>query len=484
MWSDAADPAWLAEAGEALRGLELPAPGTLARRELPAGVPARRWVHTVRSGPESGIVWLDGGITSRHFVAWDPLLTVAASRGQITLTGGGHQVVMAGRAFDMLELLEHTFARTGRKLFGYLGYELVDELEDLPPPPAPDVEVPELWLELHDTWIEVSGGRSTLVSSRRRDGAHVDAMADGLGRVAATRGSGGDRSEAAGSTREGAAGPAILDRLRGTVVVEPDDAAYERAVARVVESIHGGDLFQTNLCRRFAAPRRPSRSLYDAMRATGDAAYGAWIGRPEWDVFSRSPECFVSVRGGRVESRPIKGTRRRGADPGADAKLRDELLSSTKDGAELAMIVDLVRNDLGRVCVPGSVRVAAHRELMELATVWHTVSRVTGELPDTRLVPLLRASFPPGSITGAPKIQAVAEARQEETVRRGPAMGAVGWIEPGAGLELSVAIRTAVADRERVVYHAGCGIVADSDPREEREESLVKAAPFLSAFGS
>ena len=149
------------------------------------------------------------------------------------------------------------------------------------------------------------------------------------------------------------------------------------------------------------------------------------------------------------------------------------------------MIVDLVRNDLGRVCRPGSVRVAEHRQLMPLESVWHTYSRVCGRLPEgTGVSAVLRATFPPGSITGAPKIQAMSRAVEEERVRRGPAMGAVGWFDVGGDLELSVAIRTAVADRTRVVYHAGCGIVADSIAAQERRESEVKADAFLRAFES
>jgi para-aminobenzoate synthetase component 1 len=149
------------------------------------------------------------------------------------------------------------------------------------------------------------------------------------------------------------------------------------------------------------------------------------------------------------------------------------------------MIVDVVRNDLGRVCETGSVEVTGHAELMSLPTLHHTVSTVRGRLrPDAGPVGLLRAAFPPASITGAPKIQAMAAIAAEEERRRGPAMGALGWISLGGDLELAVAIRTAAAARGRVVYHAGCGIVADSDPEQEFEESAVKARAFLTALGA
>ena len=188
-----------------------------------------------------------------------------------------------------------------------------------------------------------------------------------------------------------------------------------------------------------------------------------------------------------METRPIKGTRPRGANPRQDRALARELAESAKDRAELAMIVDVCRNDLGRVCACGSIEVVRHAELVTLPTVHHTVSTVRGRLRPVDAVapvPLLRAAFPPASITGAPKIQATWVAAEEEDRRRGPAMGALGWISLGGDLELAVTIRTAAAARGRVVYHAGCGVVADSDPESELEETAVKARAFLAALGA
>ena len=205
-------------------------------------------------------------------------------------------------------------------------------------------------------------------------------------------------------------------------------------------------------------------------------------------MLSISPELFLALRGGRggeVESRPIKGTRPRGANPRQDRALARELAESAKDRAELTMIVDVVRNDLGRVCAAGSVEVTAHAELITLPTLHHTVSTVRGRLaPGAGALELLRAAFPPASITGAPKIQAMAALAAAEERRRGPAMGALGWISLGGDLELAVAIRTAVAAGGRVAYHAGCGIVADSDPELEFAESAAKARAFLAALGA
>jgi para-aminobenzoate synthetase component 1 len=185
-----------------------------------------------------------------------------------------------------------------------------------------------------------------------------------------------------------------------------------------------------------------------------------------------------------VKTRPIKGTRPRGDTPEADRALGQELEASEKDRAELAMIVDLMRNDLGRVCLAGSVDVEAHARRVSLPTVHHTLSTVSGRLREPRDASgLLRACFPAGSITGAPKIQAMVIAGEEEERRRGPAMGSIGWIGLDGELDLSVAIRTAAAAAGRVAYHAGGGIVADSDPEAELRETSAKARAFLTALG-
>ncbi|HWB95121.1 MAG TPA: chorismate-binding protein, partial [Bryobacteraceae bacterium] len=172
------------------------------------------------------------------------------------------------------------------------------------------------------------------------------------------------------------------------------------------------------------------------------------------------------------------------ASAAEDAALLRDLAASGKDRAELAMIVDVVRNDLGRVSRAGSVVVERHAELLTLPTVHHTVSLVAGDLrAGVTAGQLMRAAFPPASISGAPKIRAMEVAAMEEGARRGPSMGGIGWISPGGDLELSVAIRTAVTAGGRVVYHAGCGITADSDPAGEWQESEHKAAAFVRALG-
>ena len=260
--------------------------------------------------------------------------------------------------------------------------------------------------------------------------------------------------------------------------------AHAAAVARILEWIAAGDLYQANLTFQIAAPWQHTAvqlaaRLWDATPGAGHAAL-----MPVDDattVVSASPETFLRTSGDSVVTRPIKGTRRRHTDPDRDAASAAELSASAKDAAEHVMIVDLMRNDLGKVCRTGTVQVPDHARLERHPTVWHLTSTVEGRLrPDVRLADLLAATFPPGSVTGAPKRMAVARTREVEPVRRGAYCGAVGLISPGT-IELSVAIRTAVVGNGMASYGTGGGIVADSRSDDEYDEALAKAAAFLAA---
>ena len=221
------------------------------------------------------------------------------------------------------------------------------------------------------------------------------------------------------------------------------------------------------------------------MRSISPARFEAFLKLDEQrTVLSISPELFLKINDRVVESAPIKGTRTRGVTSEEDQALLSGLVTSDKDRAELAMIVDVTRNDLSRVCEAGSVQVVEHAEPMTLPTVHHLVSTVRGRLRrDAGPVDLLRAAFPAASISGAPKIEAMRVALREEGQWRGPCMGAIGWIAMNGDMELSVAIRTAFVTNGRVRYYAGCGITADSVPETEFEESSHKAAAFIRALG-
>jgi para-aminobenzoate synthetase component 1 len=419
------------------------------------------------------LAWLDGGPGAHRLYA-RPIATLTVRKGRAKVEGPRGQVSFRAGGFDLLEAAFAAWGGTaGASLVGYFGYELAGELEPLPPPPPDDLGLPDLHLQLFSSCLLWDGRLWTLEATDAWSAVPPVVEIEQL---------------LERSRRQPARDLSRGRLATGPVVSRPGHAGFKAGVERIREHIARGDIFQANLCRRLEAPfpAEAGWPLYQRFRAASPADHGAFFnlggGRM---LLSVSPELYLSVRGDRVETRPIKGTRPRGANPREDRALARELMESEKDRAELTMIVDVARNDLGRVCDAGSVQVPAHAELATLPTLHHTVSTVQGRLlPDRGPADLLRASFPPASITGAPKIRAMSILAGEEEVRRGPAMGAFGWISLAGDLELSVAIRTAVCAKGRIAYHAGCGIVADSDPELELEESAVKARAFLTALGA
>ncbi len=269
-----------------------------------------------------------------------------------------------------------------------------------------------------------------------------------------------------------------------TVEIGPFVAATRRdrflhGVARIKQWIAAGDIYQVNLSQAFVAEVTGASlfGLYEALRAASPAPMAAWLALDGKEVLSSSPEMFLKISGRGIETRPIKGTRPRFADPHEDRRSACELQTSAKEIAELVMITDLLRNDLGQVCEFGSVEVAGMLQLESLAQVHHLVSTVTGTLrPDTDAIAALAACFPGGSITGAPKIRAMEIIRELEQSPRGIYCGAIGWFGYNGECSFNIAIRTLVRDGPRLIYQVGAGIVADSDPQQEYEETLHKAA--------
>ena len=262
---------------------------------------------------------------------------------------------------------------------------------------------------------------------------------------------------------------------------------YLDAVSRVREYILAGDIFQTNLSQRFEAPLAESPwQLYRRMRTRNAAPFAAFFETPDVSVVSASPERFLRVdERGHVETRPIKGTMPRGFGPEHDGLLGQALSESAKDRAENLMIVDLMRNDLSRVCSAGTVRVPELFTLEHYATVHHLVSTVVGELaPGRDALDLLRAAFPGGSITGAPKVRAMEIIAELEPSQRSVYCGSIGYCSVTGALDTSIAIRTVIAPagRGRVYFSAGGGIVADSDPEQEYRETLHKARGMIDAL--
>ncbi|MCE5278015.1 MAG: anthranilate synthase component I family protein [Planctomycetaceae bacterium] len=371
--------------------------------------------------------------------------------------------------------------------FGFAGYELANLVERLPAPRAGDTHLPDLRLSLHDAVLVYDAllrqwQMVELVFDHPPDGAGCAARAlqDMIDQAR-------DLPTAPPPEAAERADPTCRPVVAGAVCNFTDEQ-YRQAVARCVEYIAAGDIFQVNLSRRLSVRQGPpAAAIYQALRRRNPAWYSAYLqfefaGAP-CAVLSSSPELFLSARDGRVVTRPIKGTRPRRGDAAADAAAAEALLASPKDNAELAMIIDLLRNDLGRVCRYGSVVVSEKRRLEVHPTVLHLVGTVEGQLcAGVDAAALLRATFPGGSITGAPKIRAMEIINEIESVPRGVYTGCIGYVGVDGSCQWNIAIRTLVCDGGDVHMQVGGGIVADSQPQGELDETADKARAMLEAI--
>lgn len=267
---------------------------------------------------------------------------------------------------------------------------------------------------------------------------------------------------------------------------------YLAMIETIKEEIRSGNTYQTNLTRRIEAALPPDTStaaIFKRLRSRHPAPFSAYIERPDSAVISASPERFFKIENGMISAAPIKGTRPRGHDQQEDDRLRNELLNSEKDRAENTMIVDLLRNDLGRVCEFGSVTVDRLCEIEEHPSLFHLVSTINGKLRDgLKFSDILKALFPCGSITGAPKLSTMKIIDRLEPTPRGLSMGAIGYYLPasfglGESIDLSVAIRTMVIRDSIATFNVGGGIVIDSDPEKEWDETVTKSRALLDALG-
>jgi para-aminobenzoate synthetase component 1 len=387
---------------------------------------------------------------------------------------------------------------------GYLAYDWGLVLESLPAPRVDDLALDDVVLGVYD-WViawDHAESRAWIISTGLPEGDVTRRAARARQRAAAVRA----RLESAAPLPAASVPPARHEGPRhpsksGAAPSYPAEGgwwdpklelrssftrtAYLDAVARVREYIFAGDIFQANLSQRFEAPLVEAPwTLYTRLRVRNPAPFAAFFELPQATVLSASMERFLRVdRAGHVETRPIKGTRPRGLGPEHDAALGLALTESAKDRAENLMIVDLLRNDLSRVCAPGSVKVPELFALERYATVHHLVSTVVGDLePGADGLALLRAAFPGGSITGAPKLRAMEIIAELEPSYRGVYCGSIGYWSLTGELDTSIAIRTAVARHGRVYFNAGGGIVADSDPEQEYRETLDKARGLIDAL--
>jgi para-aminobenzoate synthetase component 1 len=466
----------------------VPVPDPVRCCERLAGLPYRLFLDSAATGSRLG---------RYSYVMADPVAVVRTS-------GDGNALAM------LREMLapHRTPAVDGLPPFqggaaGYLAYDWGLTLERLPAPRYDDLGLDDLVIGLYD-WVlawDHATAQAWLISTGlgaaagEREGRAAARAAQVRARLVTTTTSKGTSSVVRGAAAAGEPSSATVRGMAPSFAVDGWDGlalrssfargAYLDAVSRVREYIYAGDIFQANLSQRFEAPLpQAAWEFYRALRTANPAPFAAFFECGDVSVLSTSPERFLRVNAnGHVETRPIKGTRARCVGPEHDAALGQALAESSKDRAENLMIVDLMRNDLSRVCAPGTVRASELFALERYATVHHLVSTVVGDLaPGHDAFDLLRAAFPGGSITGAPKLRAMEIIAELEPSRRGVYCGAIGYWSTTGEMDTSIAIRTAVVRDRRIYFSAGGGIVADSDPEQEYRETIDKVRATIDAL--
>lgn len=371
---------------------------------------------------------------------------------------------------------------------GLFGYDLCHWIERLPRPRRDEFRTPDLAVGIYD-WViawDHQADRVWMISTGFPETNEVKRLARARERINWILDGDADGVHIATSPQQ-AIQISPLHPLPGvdSVFSNFDRTGFQSAVRRAIEYTHAGDCFQVNLAQRLVTPQTESAlELYRRLRQVNPAPFAAYFDLGEFQIASASPERFLRLSSsGRIEARPIKGTRPRGRTPQEDRANAAELLASQKDRSENVMIVDLLRNDLGRVCDYGSVMVPAVCRLETYPTVHHLVSEVCGQLRDgLTAIDLLKAAFPGGSVTGAPKVRAMEIIAELEPHARGPYCGSIGWIGFDGAMDTNILIRTFTAGGGWLQFPVGGGIVADSIPEAEYEETLHKAAGLLKAL--
>jgi para-aminobenzoate synthetase component 1 len=443
------------------------------------------------------------------FVSADPFAWVQSRCGHVETTRfGPNTVVVRQSGADPFSVLANLLTQypslpiAGLPPFqggaaGLFGYDLCHHIERLLRPRFDEFQTPDMAVGLYDwvaafdheqsrAWIISTGLPETQSPARRQ---HAQRRLRKVRRLLSGE-------VAAGTATARAPRPSLPPLKRDELACCHDlagipgigssftRAQYLEEAARAVEYVHAGDCFQVNLAQRLLHPATlPPLELYRRLRERNPAPFAGFLDLGDFVLASASPERFLRVEGGAVEARPIKGTRPRGKTPEEDRHNAQELLGSAKDRAENVMIVDLLRNDVGRVCAYGSVRVPAVCRLESYPYVHHLVSVVTGRLrPERGPVDLLRAAFPGGSVTGAPKVRAMEIIAELEPTARGPYCGSLGYIGFDGAMDTNILIRTFTVGRGWVQFPVGGGIVADSTPEGEYAETLHKAEGLVRAL--
>jgi len=429
--------------------------------------------------------FLDSGIRSVRigrysYLGCEPFQVLASHGKRIDVVSNGTHRVEHDNPFHALRLElnrirvdPHPDLPFSCGAVGFLGYGLGSHLERLPRTTLDDIGFPDMEFGFYDRIVAFDHEAGRVWTSAAElpgvSGSCEEKIEDLL-------------SKLSGAELPAETGPATRAGIRCNFT----RGEYLRAVQTAKDYVAAGDIFQVNLSQRFQTRLAVSPAeLYRRLRSINPAPYAAYLDCDGHAVVSASPELFLRVHGRRVETRPIKGTRPRGSRAEEDERLRAELLASDKDAAELAMIVDLERNDLGRVCSYGTVRVSEPRVLECYPTVWHGVATVEGTLHDPYdRIDLLKATFPGGSVTGAPKIRAMEIIDELEPTSRSVYTGSIGSIGFDGGMNLNIAIRTFLVRGKDAFFQVGGGIVADSGTADEYDETLHKARALIESLGA
>jgi len=447
-------------------------------------------------GPRAGLVLLRSGYFQSQnqphparysFVVARPFLIFQSSGSTSSVTTGGQTAESYGNPwhaldeimarYELLDEVDYPFPLGG--CFGFWGYDLKCFVEPkLGSRAVPDLEIPDSWVgfyssvlvfdhQLGKCWIVATG--LTENGSRSQSAAQEDL-----------------RWWQSILVQEPPQHSAVALNSPPAVTSSMTRADFLTRVRRAQEYIRHGHIYQVNLSHRLEADwPRSGWDLFQRLRAVSPAPHSAYLHCGGFELASSSPEMFLCMSGSHIETRPIKGTRPRSADPTRDAQLSYELQTSAKENSELVMITDLLRNDLGRVCEYGSVQVPELVQLERFPHVHHLISAIEGRLrPEVTHFGAFSSCFPGGSITGAPKIRAMEIIDELEPIARGPYTGSIGYLGFNRESQLSIAIRTALVKNGRAYFNVGAGIVADSSPEAEYDETIAKARGFLDALSA
>jgi para-aminobenzoate synthetase component 1 len=425
------------------------------------------------------------------FIGSDPFLVLSTRGSKSTINQGSEKSSLDGNPFDILSHFLEVYRLDSCSspvpfiggAVGYFSYDLCHFIERLPSSAVDDLKLPECYFGFYDQILAFDNlqGKGYIISTGFPELEETKRIKRAEKRLEEVKAQLVDTSYS--GTEAPQTPPSFLIKpvtLKAAFTYEEYVAIVEKARQYIIS----GDIFEVNLSQRFEAELSITPyQLYRRLRQINPAPFACYLGFNEVQVVSASPERFLRLRGDRVETRPIKGTRPRGKTPEEDEALANKLLSSSKDRAENIMIVDLERNDLGRVCRFGSVKVTELAKLEVFPTVFHLTSTVVGRLrEDKKGIDLLKATFPGGSITGTPKVRAIEIIDELEPTRRSVYTGSIGYLSFSDDLDLNIAIRTFLIKGKKAYFQVGGAITYDSDPDTEYQETLDKAKALVDAL--